>query len=77
MKKTKLITHVGMDKTANLVEAIQCKFPGVDARLGDIRAIPCEDNSFDVVYAHLYNIRTPFVLVLHTFSTGTSLITTI
>lgn len=43
--------YVGMDKTANLVEAIQRKFPGVDARLGDIRAIPCEDNSFDVVYA--------------------------
>lgn len=43
--------YAGMDKTPNLVEAIKRKFPEVDARLGDIRSIPLEDNSFDVVYA--------------------------
>lgn len=43
--------YTGMDKTLVLVEALKAKYPDADVKLGDIRAIPCEDNSYDIVYA--------------------------
>lgn len=59
---SKQFKYTGMDKTSVIIEGIKKNYPDVDARIGDIRAIPLKDAEFDWVYAraifeHLCDIK--------------------